>query len=94
MSSKVALRALEQQVEPGLVDRMQRRRDIGDHRLDLLRVSHRPAQDFVIIDGVGAKILGEHEIVVIEVFPSTFLQNVRDRKGHRRARHAARPCPP
>jgi hypothetical protein len=50
-----ALGAFEEQIVAGLVERMQRRRDIGDQRLDLFGIGHRLRENGIEIDRLAPR---------------------------------------
>jgi hypothetical protein len=67
MSSSVPCAPFEQQRAARLVDRVELGRDVGHHRQQLLGVGHGLVEHGLEIDRLGAEVLGEHEVVVLEV---------------------------
>lgn len=61
-----ALRAFEQQVLAFLLEREQVARDIAHHGREGRRQGHGLIAHFVGRHGLGAQVLGQHEVVVIE----------------------------
>ena len=67
-----ALRTFKQQVLTCFVGSIQSARHINNHRLDQFGIGHRLRQHGSIVDGFGAQILRQDEIMVIEVFLELF----------------------